>query len=63
MEDLQLSLNLHGRGVRFGMTRSRITTSSRRFGEGTVQMLKTWCAMVPLRSATSCTGAKAPFLY
>ena len=49
MEDLQLSLNLRARGVRFAMTRSRITTSSRRFGEGTVQILKTWCAMVPLR--------------
>ena len=46
---LQLSLNLRGRGVRFGMTRGRITTSSRRFGKGTAQMLKTWCAMVPLR--------------
>lgn len=49
MEDLQLSLNLRTRGVRFGMTRDRITTSSRRFGTGSVQMLKTWCAMVPLR--------------
>ncbi len=49
MEDLQLSLDLRRRGVRFGMTRGRITTSSRRFGTGTVQMLRTWCAMVPLR--------------
>ena len=49
MEDLQLGLNLRERGVRFGMTRSRITTSSRRFGKGAAQMLKTWCAMVPLR--------------
>lgn len=49
MEDLQLSLDLRARGVRFGMTRDRITTSSRRFGRGTVQILKTWCAMVPLR--------------
>ena len=49
MEDLQLSLDLRERGVRFGMTRGRITTSSRRFGRGTVQMIKTWCAMVPLR--------------
>ena len=49
MEDLQLSLELRRRGVRFGMTRGRITTSSRRFGTGTVQMLRTWCAMVPLR--------------
>ena len=49
MEDLQLSLNLRRRGVRFGLARGRITTSSRRFGTGTAQMLKTWCAMVPLR--------------
>lgn len=51
MEDFELSLELRRRGVRFGMTRGRITTSSRRFGAGTAQMLKTWCAMAALRKA------------
>ena len=51
MEDFELSLELRRRGVRFGMTRGRITTSSRRFGAGAAQMLKTWCAMVRLRRA------------
>ncbi len=51
MEDFELSLELRRRGVRFGMTRARITTSSRRFGTGTAQILKTWCAMVALRKA------------
>lgn len=49
MEDLQLSLNLRRRGVRFGMTRRRITTSSRRFGNTAAQMVRTWRAMVSLR--------------
>lgn len=49
MEDLQLSLDLRRRGVRFGMARRRITTSSRRFGDTAAQMVRTWRAMVSLR--------------
>ena len=49
MEDYAFSLKLKERGIRPGVTRRRITTSIRRYGEGTQGILKTEWSMYRMR--------------
>ncbi len=49
MEDYQFSLNLKGLGYRPGRTKDRITTSSRRYGSGTLNIARTEFKMWSLR--------------
>lgn len=49
MEDLEFSYALRACGVRFGMARRRIVTSSRRFGPSWSSQARTWALMARLR--------------
>ena len=49
MEDYEFSLKMKKRGFRPAMARSRILTSSRRYGKGTLSIIKTEMLMFYLR--------------
>ena len=49
MEDYELSLRLRKNGIKPVMTRSRITTSARRYGKGTFSIVTTEFRMWNLR--------------
>ncbi len=50
MEDYQISMTLREKGIRMGMTKSRIYTSHRRFQGNTIQKLKVMWEMNRLRA-------------
>lgn len=50
LEDYQFSITLKEKGIRLGMTRSRIYTSDRRFQGNTVEKLKLMWLMNRLRA-------------